>query len=340
MKKIIYYALLMIIIVVILPLLIVRGCSTSEENKLPEQKQEGIKIKVYISSEKKVSELMLEDYIKGVVAAEMPAEFEPEALMAQAVAARTYALARIMKLYLPKEDLHNGADICTDPGHCQAWISKSNAMKKWNIFYTYRNWGKVERAVAETQNIIAIYNNTPINPLYHSNSGGRTENSEDVWEGIKVEYLRSVPSSGEDACPGFKTEILVKTRDFSDKLKKLYPDIKLNSTSIIENVKIQGYTEGGRVETIKVGNISMKGTEFRQLFSLRSANFKVEKENDSTLKITTVGYGHGVGMSQWGANYLAKKGASFEEILKYYYSGVELSTINGYDLPVSSVQIY
>jgi len=334
MKKIIYYSFLMIIIIILIPMLIVGSCNFEkpEGSKKPmEQADEGKKLKVYITPEKKVREMQLEEYIEGVVAAEMPAEFELEALKAQAVAARTYVYARFKKIYTPSDDIHEGADICTDPTHCQAWVSESDAKKRWGIFSAKKYWNKIERAVSETENIVIIFDDQIINPVFHSNSGGRTENAEDVWIGDGVPYLKSVTSSGEEACSEYKCEVLVKIEDFVGIVKKQYPDIKLNEKNILDDIKILDYTDSERVKSIKIGSVELKGTEFRKLFSLRSTNFKIEKGNDDSIKITTLGNGHGVGMSQWGANYLAKNGGTYEEILKYYYSGVELITIEEYE---------
>jgi stage II sporulation protein D len=173
MRKIIYYAVLMIIIIILLPLLIVKGCSRpAEKIPAPSEKPEELKISVYISSEDRVEEMLLEEYIRGVVAGEMPAEFELEALKAQAVAARTYAYGRMTGKYVPKDNPHQDADICTDPTHCQAWMSRQAGMEKWGIFNTAKYWGRIEKAVSETENTIIVYENQVINPVFHSNSGG------------------------------------------------------------------------------------------------------------------------------------------------------------------------
>lgn len=329
MKKIVYYAFIMFIVVILIPMLIVRGCSLSAPESKPEDygKDEDIKVKVYINTEDKVVEMPLEEYIKQVVAAEMPAEFGIEALKAQAVVARTYTYGRMNKVYVPKDDTHKGADICTDPAHCQAWISKQDAMKKWGIFSGYKYWNKIDRAVNETRHAILTYEGQVINALFHSNSGGKTENAEEVWGGKSVPYLRSVASMGEEAYDDFETTVFVKEKDFRALLKNEYPDIQFGE-DIMKDIKIIDYTEGGRVRNIKVGSLELKGTDIRRVFSLKSANFSIEREDDETLKITTIGYGHGVGMSQWGANYLAEKGYTYEEILKYYYKGVELEIIS------------
>lgn len=333
MKKLLYFMLVMLIIVVLLPMFIVKGFGRDKSGpreselewkvKVPEKE---VKIKVYRTAEKKVEEMELEEYLKGVVAAEMPAEFELEALKAQAVAARTYAYSRYKKLYLPNDNVHNEADVCDDV-HCQVWMSQEAAMKSWGDA-AQKNWSKIETAVNETKNIIVTYEGTIINPLYHSNSGGRTENIEDVWATNEVPYLKSVFSSGEEkSATEFKNTVNIKNKEFCDKLKKAYPELKINEKDVFKDIKILERSEGNRVKDIKVGNLTLKGVDIRNLFSLRSTNFTIEKATSDTLKITTVGYGHGVGMSQWGANFMAQSGGDYKEILKYYYKGVELKKL-------------
>lgn len=332
MRKLFYYTGVMIAVIIVLPLLIVKGCYYQEEKtpELAQKQQKSEKILVYDSVREKTVEMDFEEYIKGVVAAEMPADFDGEALKAQAVTARTFAYGRKQHIYEPKAGTHDGADICTDPAHDQAWISKEDAMKKWGIFKASRNWSKIEKAVTETRGIIITYDNKVVNALFHANSGGATENSGDVWDGVQVPYLKSVKSYGEDAANDFKVSVTFGINEFVAALKNKYPESKLTAKNIPGGIKILGYTEGGRVKSIKIGDITMKGTELRSLFNLRSANFKIEKADKDNLKITTLGYGHGVGMSQWGANYLAKRGGTFDEIIKYYYSGVDLVNIQEY----------
>ena len=330
MKKLIYYAGIMLIAVVILPMLIVKGCSHSPEKAqdIPgKQMTESIPITVYDTENDIETKMDIEEYLKGVLAAEMPAQFDIEALKAQAVAARSFAYGRLTGTYKSKEGIHDPKGLCIDSTHCQAWTSKAAAMKSWGIFFAARNWSRIERAVTETRGIIAIYDGKIANTLFHSNSGGRTENSEEVWDGITVPYLRSVDSSDDKYNKDYKAVVMVKTVDLAEKLIASYPDAELGRNTAT-SIKILDYTTGGRVKTLKVGNINLKGTEFRSLMSLRSARFSIEKAGTDELKITTFGYGHGVGMSQWGADALAKKGGTFDEILKFYYTGIELTTID------------
>lgn len=330
MKKLVYYAGIMLVAVVILPMLIVKGCSRSPE-KAPDvpgrQIAESIPIVVYDTKNGTETSMDMEEYLKGVLAAEMPAQFEIEALKAQAVAARSFAYGRLIGTYKSKEGVHDPKGLCIDSTHCQAWIGKSAAMKGWGIFFAARNWGRIERAINETRGILAVYDGKIANTLFHSNSGGRTENSEEVWDGVSVPYLRSVDSSDDKYNKDYKAVVTVKTEDLAEKLRAAYPDAELGR-NVAKGIKILDYTTGGRVKTLKAGNINLKGTEFRSLMGLRSAKFSIEEADSDQLRITTFGYGHGVGMSQWGADALAKKGGTFDEILKFYYTGIELTTID------------
>jgi stage II sporulation protein D len=327
MKKFVGYIILMIVIVVFLPLILVRNYSVVEEPKTTKN-QTNITINVYIADQKKVVKMQLEDYLLGVVAAEMPASYEIEALKAQAVAARTYALGRAAKLYISRTDTtHNGADVCTSPAHCQAWISKDTAIKRWGLLSSFKNWNKICKAVNSTSGQVLKYNNVLINPLFHSNSGGHTENVEDVWAGTAEPYLRGVESLGEDTSSEYQNEVVLEKHDMIKILEGSYPKLELIDENILSDIEIKNYSSGDRVLEMKIGNITIKGTEFRKLFQLKSTNFKISQLPNGKIAIKTLGYGHGVGMSQCGANYLALKGTSFIDILKYYYKGVEITEL-------------
>ncbi|HHV59645.1 MAG TPA: stage II sporulation protein D [Clostridiaceae bacterium] len=326
MKKIAVYILVMVFAIIVLPMIIVKGCNFSREVLVPEDKSDNIRINVFVSQENQTVEMELEEYIKGVVAAEMPAEFELEALKAQAVAARTYTYSRMNGLFLPSDNPHEGAVVCTDHTHCQAWRSIEDAKAEWGKKWA-EYWNKVEEAVNATHGIVITYNNELINPVFHSNSGGRTENAEEVWACDPYPYLVSVESMGDEQGENYFNYIIIEEQEFISKLREKFPGIVLSASDILNDVSIESYSEGGRVKTIRIGSETMKGTEFRNLFSLKSTNFQISRESSTSLRITTIGYGHGVGMSQWGANYMAKQGESYEKILKYYYRGVELRVI-------------
>lgn len=275
-------------------------------------------IDVYFALEDKVKTMSEEDYILGVLMAEMPAEFEVEALKAQAVAARTYMWEKVKNP--DAVPMHNGGEICTDSSHCQAYISIEEAKNKWgkNASLYLK---KCKNAVKETQGIIAVYENEPIKAVFHAYASGRTEDAEDVW-GSEVAYLKSVESPGDELAPKFETEVEVSLEDFKEKLASKY------GVDFSERL-IGGITRsnGGAVSEIEVGNKSIKGTEIRTLFGLRSASFDIIPcEKSVVFKVK--GYGHGVGMSQYGANYCAKQGMDYREILCKYYSGIDFASIS------------
>lgn len=361
MKKLIYYAGIMIIVILLLPMLIVKSCGKMPEKVKAPQRQEKLEqseeiikkekpekvkvqekaenkeyiISVYDNNLKRSEEMDLEEYIKGVVAAEMPAEFHPEALKAQAIAARTYAYGRFSGVYESKTGVHDGIDVCKDSTHCQAWISREAAIKKWNVFFASKYWSKIAKAVDSTKGLIVVYDGKVANTLFHSSSSERTENSEDVWPGVSVPYLRSVTSTGDEEAKGFEVSTNIKSSEIIEKLKEAYPNEEFHG-DLYDSINVLEYTAGGRVKTLKIGDITLKGTEFRTLLGLRSTNFVVEKVGKGTgdkqmLRITTRGYGHGVGMSQYGADSLAKKGGTCMEILKHYYTGVDVIPISDYE---------
>ena len=275
-------------------------------------------IRVYITSEDKVEEMKREEYLKGVVAAEMPADFELEALKAQAVAARTYMEAHINDK--DKKEAHKGADICTDYAHCAAWISKEDRFSSWGD-EAQKNWKKISSAVEETEGEAIFYDDKIISAVFHSTSGGRTENAEDVWS-KSVPYLKGVESKGDELSPKFHSEVQISKAEFKNVLLKEYSDA--NPESLFYD-KIER-TESGGIKSIIVLGIKITGPEFRKLFNLKSTNAEIS-ENEDNIIIKTKGYGHGVGMSQYGANYMAQHGKSYKEILTHYYSGVEIKKV-------------
>ena len=278
-------------------------------------------VRLLHSKTNKVEELKLDEYLYGVVSAEMPASFEEEALKAQAVVARTYTLYKIIN----NSTKHKDADICDDSTCCQAWISKEDRLAKWDEDKKNEYWNKIVKAVNETQGKIVTYNSEPINAFFHSNSGGATEAPINVWGGSGYPYLQSVSTDGEDAYSQYSSTVTVTQTQFKEIIEEVHSDFKIDFNDK-DCIEIKEYTEGNRVKTIKVGNLSLSGVEIRTLFGLRSANFKITMEGKNiTFEVT--GYGHGVGMSQTGADSLAKQGKSYEEIIHHYYTGVEIKDI-------------
>lgn len=276
-------------------------------------------IKLLHTESGEIEELPLDEYLYGVVSAEMPASYEIEALKAQAIVARTYLIYQIQN----SVGKHEGADICDSYACCQAWISKEARFEKWAEDEREANWQKIVQAVDETAGKIITYEGQPINAFFHSNSGGITESSVNIWGGIEYPYLKAVETSGEDAYSQYSSEASFTKEELINKIKETHPDIQIDWNE--ENaIQIQEYTDSGRVRTIKFGNISIAGTEARTILGLKSTNFSISYKDDKII-FSVIGNGHGVGMSQTGADSLAKQGSSFEEIIKHFYTGVEIT---------------
>ena len=266
--------------------------------------------------------MALDEYVKGVVAAEMPAAFNIEALKAQAVAARTYAISRSIRFGNGHPD-HPDAPLCSGV-HCQAYLSLEDLGRihgeKWIEDY----WGKIEEAVESTSNLVIYYESEIVEPLYHSTSGGMTEDAVNVFA-VDSPYLKAVKSPYEEDSPRFRTILNLTVDEFIKKLKNKYPNIEINKENFHDKIKLIEKTDSGRVKKIAIDKEMINGREIRDLYGLNSTNFKIIFDKKlSLIEIETYGYGHGVGMSQWGANGMAKQGKSFEEILKHYYTGIEI----------------
>jgi stage II sporulation protein D len=283
------------------------------------------KIKVYLTEEKRIEEMNIEDYVRGVVSGEMPASFEIEALKAQAVAARTYAVSKMVALGGKPCELHKaqGADIC-DTVHCQVYKSKEKRFQSWAAKDAEANWSKITEAVVATGAQVLTYNGEIVTqPLYFSASGGRTEDGVQVFSS-NVPYLKSVISEGEESNPKYISKVSISLNDLAKKINNAYPNAKVASSKLKNQISIVSRNSGNTVNEIKLGNEKIKGTKFRELLDLKSANFQI-KFSGSNAEITCYGYGHGVGMSQWGANYMAKGGKNYMEILTHYYTGVGIN---------------
>lgn len=279
-------------------------------------------IKVYITKEKKIQELNLEEYVRGVVSAEMPAEFNIEALKAQAVAARTFAAAHMEAFGGKKYPKAKGADV-TDTVDCQVYIDKAASLKKIPEQY----WNKVIEAVQDTKGQVLTYKGKLVmEPYYFATSSGKTEDSVQVF-GSEEPYLKSVSSPGEEQAPKYKSQVSMSYNKFLNIIKSEYPDSNLNALNIRSQVKILSRLAGGSVDNIKIGNVTISGIKFRSYFGLNSANFNITF-HIMNIEIDCCGYGHDVGMSQWGANAMAKLGSNYRNILSHYYQGVSVQNIN------------
>ncbi|TJX13388.1 stage II sporulation protein D [Tissierella creatinini] len=280
------------------------------------------KIRIFNPYNDKVEEMDLELYVKGVVAAEMPAEFHIEALKSQAVAARTYAVSRSQR-YPDGHPDHKGAPICRGI-HCQAYLSLDELREIHGESWVEKYWGKIEEAVDSTRGMLIYYNDLVAEPLYHSTSGGLTEDAVNVFAN-DTPYLKSVSSPYEEGSPKFKTLTTLTDVDFVNKINEKYPKAKINVENFFDKIKLIEKTDSGRIKKIAIGNEIIDGRDIRELFGLNSTNFTIAYDQQlKIIDITTFGYGHGVGMSQWGANGMAKNGSSYLEILNHYYTDVEI----------------
>ena len=332
MKKFFIYVCILFFIVFMLPIVFTKKRQAKSIENINQNAEENIEvenypkydykkyatIKLYHSKTGEVEELPIDEYLYGVVSAEMPANFEMEALKAQAVVARTYTLYQILN----GNSKHGEADLCDDYSCCQAWITKDERFAKWDENEAQNNWNKIVNAVNSTQGKIITYEGKPIDAFFHSNSGGITETASNVWGGQNFPYLKSVETAGEDEYTQYNSEVEITKEDLINKIREKHQEIEINYDEV-DSIKILEFTESGRVKTIKLGNVQIAGTELRSLLGLKSTNFNYEIRENSIMFFVK-GYGHGVGMSQTGADSLAKNGASFEEIIKHFYSGVEI----------------
>lgn len=342
MKKLFFYIMVLIIIIFLMPILLTKEFAqtieiNSNETLNNENDENNIDIsnngdseytysnygtiRLLHSKTGEIEEKNIDEYLLGVVSAEMPATYEQEALKAQAVVARTYTVYMIKN----SSSKHGEADICDDSGCCQAWISKEDRLARWDEDKREENWAKIEKAVYETQGKIITYNGEAIDAFFHSNSGGKTENVSTVWGGADLPYLQTVETSGEDAYSQYFSEVSLFKEEFENKIKQKHADFQIDYNEQ-ECIKVMEYTTGDRVKTIKIGNLNLSGVEVRTLLGLKSANFEVNIDGDN-ITFTVKGYGHGVGMSQTGANTLAQEGKLYDEIIKHFYTGVEINNL-------------
>lgn len=334
MKKLSMYFLALITVCFVLPAIFTKtnkqvSTDTQGENisidvqNIEEQKDSNNsdkEIKLLHSKTGEVENVNIEEYLCNVVSAEMPASFETEALKAQAIVARTYTMFKL------NNKKHDNADICDNSACCQAWISKENRLAKWEESKRDEYWQKICSVVQQTKGQVIMYNNEPINAFFHSNSGGTTEIPVNVWGGTNYPYLQVVETSGEEAYTQYASEVTIANTDIINKLKEKYQDISIDFSNV-EDLKIVEHTESGRVKTVKFGNHKLSGVEVRSIFGLKSTNFEILKIDNDHMQFKVKGYGHGVGMSQTGADSLAKQGKTAEEIIHHFYSNVNVKKI-------------
>lgn len=262
--------------------------------------------------------MALDVYLQGVVRGEMPASFELEALKAQAAAERTYIY---YQLAAGRKEAHPNADVCTDPSCCNAWLSEEAAREKWGG--DFDGWeSRIEEAVAATDGQVALYDGQPILAVFHSSSAGKTAGAGNVWSG-DMPYLRSVDSpEGEETVPNYYSAAEFTAAEAKALLAQAHPELTFSGGPDKWFGAVEK-DESGRVGTVEVCGAPLRGVEVRRIFSLRSACFTIDAAADRvTFRVT--GYGHGVGMSQYGANELARQGRTWQEILLWYYADITI----------------
>ena len=301
------YALLVLLI---LPVGLSSFRAKQEKISLPET------IEQAVENETKAvwSDAPLEEYLVGVVAAEMPALFEEEALKAQAVAARTYAVYQMESQGITVDDLmENGG---------QSYQSLAERQENWGeSFSTYES--RIRTAVEETAGEILVYEEEPILAVFHAISSGETESAENLWGGQDLPYLQSVASPQDETSLEYTYQHTFSLEEAAALLQQADPQLVLASGSLKEQMQVLSRSDAGYIQSIQIGNRTYTGQQIRTALGLRSTDFTVE-ENGDEITFTTYGYGHGAGMSQYGANALALEGYSYDDILHYYYTDVSL----------------
>lgn len=312
----------LIMFILVIPTIVVLPFGSSEQEGTvgaKEIKEETVEtasssfaVEVKRTATETVENIPLEDYIAGVIAAEMPAEFELEALKAQALAARTYTVNHLLH-----GEKNNEYDV-TDTVQHQVYKSDAELLKQWGSEYQEK-MNKIKEAVNATKGKILTYQDAPITAAFFSTSNGYTENSEDYWDN-ELPYLRSVKSPWDKDSPKFLNQDTFTIEEVETALGITLPKDK---QAFIEESR----TESGRVKEIGIEGNSFSGREVREKLNLKSSDFSI-KQNNGHFVFTTEGYGHGIGMSQYGANFMAKEGKTYEDIVRHYYKDVEISTVN------------
>ncbi|RBW68744.1 stage II sporulation protein D [Bacillus taeanensis] len=326
MKRFFVVITILTSIVIIIPALLVLPFSETksiEANVMPQSDTKAsspaasdpaVEVAVYRTQTKTVENLSLEDYVIGVVASEMPAEFEMEALKAQSLTARTYIVKQLLQ---PSDMKVPSGAVVTDSTLHQVFRSKEELKQLWGADYEWKI-ERITKAVKETGGQILTYDGNPIEASFFSTSNGYTENSEDYWQN-EIPYLKSVKSPWDVDSPKFYDQKSFSASEFQRKLNVTLPDDGTIG-------KIVNYTEGKRVAEVTINGKTLEGREVREKLDLKSSDFTWERKGDQVV-VTTKGYGHGVGMSQYGANGMAQEGQSFQDIVSYYYQGIEISPV-------------
>lgn len=329
LKSFIVLAAILFTLTLVLPALLVLPFAESASGVLEEElestpvppntssEEAAVEVSVYRVAKETKEDVPLEEYLIGVVASEMNADFELEALKAQALAARTYIVKQMLndeKLGVPA-----GSDV-TDTVNHQVYKSDEELKQQWGMEYKWR-MEKIRRAVEETSGQILTYEGIPINATFFSTSNGLTENAEEIWPN-ELPYLVSVESPWDTKSPKFKAQKVFTVSQFEQKLGVKVPDGKIIG-------KITKRTAGDRVGKVEISGKTITGREVREKLGLNSTDFAWERKGDQII-VNTEGYGHGVGMSQYGANGMAAEGKTYDQIVRHYYKGAEISSADEY----------
>lgn len=311
----------MIILIIAVPTIIVKlpfGMTeeiptTPEEDTQQEtidKADDSVEVSIERADSTEVEKVPLEEYVISVVASEMPADFKEEALKAQAVAARTYIINHLNQQDDPEA-------IVTDSTEHQVYKNTAELEEQWGEEFEWK-MDKITSAVLATEGEVITYDDEPITPTFFSMSNGYTEDAEAYW-GNELPYLKSVESKWEASHPNFKEQVIISFQDMSEKL-----DIPLQIGE--QPALAMTRTESNRVKELKIDDATFTGKDIREKLGLRSNDFSIKQQNDHFI-FTTKGYGHGVGMSQYGANGMAEDGKTYKNILNYYYQDVEINTL-------------
>ncbi len=284
-----------------------------------------LNIDVYYAVTGKVIRVGLEEYVKGVVASEMPATFAPEALKAQAVLARTNAVRKMRVLGGTPSLPEKGADVSSDYKVDQAWNPTEVIRERWGAVNFWLNWPKIEKACEETRGLVLMYAGSPCEAVFHSTCAGHTEAARDVW-GRDIPYLQSVACSFCQNSPYYKAQtVTLPLSQVSTSLASLgvsVPASRITSSTM----GVSQVSPTGRVKEVIVSGQRIRGLEFRMSLNLKSTLLSwTVKGGNAVFQVK--GYGHGAGMCQYGADGMARQGRTFKEILSYYYAGAKLAGI-------------
>jgi len=290
----------------------------------PEFSVDAVKVesfKILNESTGRVETVSLRDFVRGAVAAEMPASFHPEALKAQAVAAHTFALHNHLAQRNNPDPALKGADFKADPEKMKVYITEKTARDFYGVDSDLY-WEKICKAADSVMDYVLVYAGEPIVAAYHAISAGRTEDASNIWSG-SAPYLLSVPSEGDFLAPGFESTAVFSGQEVAEILKASYPGIELGD-GVWFGTPVR--SESGYVSELQVGNLNIPGKDLRQVFGLRSHDFEIAYDDGNYIFAVT-GYGHGVGLSQYGADFMARQGSTFDEILSAYYSNTSLEKL-------------